>query len=289
MNKKGKTVSKAMADEDVMGMYIREICRIPLLSREEENKIARAAAQGNADARERLINGNLRFVINVAKKYQGCGLPLADLISEGNIGLMQAVDKFDADRGFRFISYAVWWIRQSMLIALYHKSRLIRLPLQCAGHLVRIEKAKKMLAGNSNSEPEIHEIAEFLSMDKDDVGDIMAISREVVSLEKEVTSESGALPLGCFIEDDRYDTPEQVAEKNALAYDIDKLLETLDSTEAEVLRFRFGLGQHHYPMFLQEIGERYNLSKERIRQIEKNALGHLRSPSRKARLMAYIA
>ena len=275
-------------DENVLAIYLNEISRIPLLTREEENEAARAAAKGNLAARNKLINGNLRFVVNVAKKYQGQGIPLADLISEGNIGLIQAVERYDAERGYHFISYAVWWIRQSILKALSEKSRLIRLPVNRAADLVRIEKTKKVLPDGQNSDNEIKEIAHMLNMDEGHVEDMIAISREIVSLEKQVNTGKWATPLGYFVEDIRYETPDQEMIRKALEADIDDLLNTLDSREAEIIRCRYGLGLQH-PLSLKEIGDRFDLTKERIRQIEEKALVRLQHPSRKEKLEAYVA
>ena len=285
---KEKKTRTATDDENVLAMYLNEISRIPLLSREEEDEVAHAAAKGSIAARNKLINGNLRFVVNVAKKYQGQGIPLADLISEGNVGLVQAVERFDPDRGCHFISYAVWWIRQSILSALCKKSRLIRLPVNRAADLVKIEKAKKIVSDQTCGEPETREIAQLLSMEESYIEEIIAMSRDLVSLGKSVNTEKGSTPLGGFVVDNRYDAPEQEAIKRALALDIDEMLETLDSKEAEIIRFRFGLGQQR-PMSLKEIGEYFGLSKERIRQIEKKALVRLQHPSRKAILAAYVA
>ena len=285
---KRKKTKMAMADENVLSMYLNEINRIPLLTREEEDEIARAAAEGNMAARDRLINGNLRFVVSVAKKYQGQGIPLADLISEGNIGLIQAVKKYDASRGYHFISYAVWWIRQTILKALCEKSRLIRLPVNRAGDLIRIEKAKKTLAGQLSGEDETREIARLLGMEETHVEEMMAISREIVSLEKNINTSKGASPLSSFVTDNRYNTPEWEAMREALAADIGELLDTLDSREAEILRFRYGLGQQK-PLSLKELGELFDLTKERIRQIEENALKRLRHSSRRGKLEVYVA
>jgi len=279
---------KSNADENILSMYFNEISRIPLLTREEEDKAARAAAKGNIAARDKLINSNLRFVVTVAKKYQGLGIPLVDLINEGNIGLISAVEKFDADRGYHFISYAVWWIRQSILKALYETSRLIRLPVNQTSGLINIRKAKKILDGYYSTENQIQEIAQMLDVEEGYVSDILAISREVVSLEKLVNTETGTLSLGTIVVDTRYDTPEQVVMDKSLAKDIDNVLNTLDGKEAEIIRLRYGLGQQP-PLSLKEIGERFNLTKERIRQIEEKAISRLQHLSRRVKLAAYVA
>jgi RNA polymerase primary sigma factor len=244
--------------------------------------------QGDLAARNRLITGNLRFVVNVVKKYQGQGIPLADLISEGNVGLMHAVERYDVNRGYRFISYAVWWIRQSILKALSEKSRLIRLPANRTGDLIRIEKARKALPCNLGSDNEVREIAGLLDMDESHVEEMMAISREIISLEKQISTNNGASMLGDFLEDKRYGAPDQEVIRKALAADIDEVLGTLDVREAEVIRSRYGLGLQK-PLSLKEIGERYDLTKERIRQIEKKALSRLQHSSRKNRLEIYVA
>ncbi|MDR2517267.1 MAG: RNA polymerase sigma factor RpoD/SigA [Spirochaetaceae bacterium] len=276
------------ADENTLSMYLKEINRVPLLSREEEDHIARAAAQGDRAARNRLVNANLRFVVNVAKKYQGQGLPLQDLISEGNIGLLNAVERFDVDKGYHFISYAVWWIRQAILKAICEKSRMIRLPLNRANELVQIEKARKLCQNYGNAESEIQEIARLLDMDAGHVSDIINISRDLVSLESPVFAGRDSSLLGDFIEDDGYRAPEQAAIDSNLQTDIESVLETLDKKEAEIIRFRYGL-VGGIPLSLKEIGDRFNLTKERIRQIEKKALKRLQHPMRKQVLEAYVA
>ncbi|MDR2363760.1 MAG: RNA polymerase sigma factor RpoD/SigA [Spirochaetaceae bacterium] len=269
-------------------MYLKEINRIPLLTRDEEEAIARAAAKGSQAAREKLVNSNLRFVVNVAKKYQGQGLPLSDLISEGNIGLLNAIERYDVEKGYHFISYAVWWIRQAILKAICEKSRMIRLPLNRANELVQIEKARKIVQADNNSEAEITEIARLLDMDAGQVSDLINISRDLVSLENPIYTDKDSSILGDFIEDESYAAPDEHAVKATLQNDIEMVLSTLNQKEAAIIRFRFGLG-NSLPMSLKEIGDRFNLTKERIRQIEKKALKRLQHPSRQRLLECYVA
>jgi RNA polymerase primary sigma factor len=287
-NVKGTKSYKSISDENVLSMYLREINRIPLLTREEEDKTARAAANGNPAAREKLVNANLRFVVNVAKKYQGQGLPLPDLISEGNIGLINAVERYDVDKGYHFISYAVWWIRQAILKAICEKARMIRLPLNRANELVQIEKARKVVQERENTETEIHEIARLLDMDAEHVADMINISRDLISLENPVYANKDSSTIGDFIEDENYRAPDSQVVDNALHDDLESVLETLNKKEADIIRFRYGLG-NRVPMSLKEIGDRFNLTKERIRQIEKKALKRLQHPSRMHLLAAYVA
>ena len=269
-----------------LAVYLKEINNIPLLNREEEDQIAHDAAAGNTMARERLVNANLRFVVNIAKKYQGFGLPLEDLISEGNIGLLNAVDRFDTEKGYHFISYAVWWIRQAIMSALCEKPRMIRLPSNRAAELVKIEKAKKLVKKQFTAEGETARIAEFLNMDEDLVCDLINISRDMLSLDNPVSNDRETL-LRDFIEDDRYNAPEKDAELKLMEEDIKNVLDTLDKDEADIIRCHYGLGR--YPMSLKEIGAKYNLSKERIRQIEAKALSRLQNPLRKKILQVYVA
>jgi RNA polymerase primary sigma factor len=287
--KKAKTGKGFCSDGNVLSMYLTEINRIPLLTREEEDKTARAAAKGDEEARKKLVSANLRFVVNVAKKYQGQGLPLPDLISEGNIGLLNAVERFDVDKGYHFISYAVWWIRQAVLKAICEKSRMIRLPLNRANELVQIEKARKLSQECHNAEREIQEIARLCRMDSSHVADLINISREFVSLDNPVyNGDKGSSILGDFIEDENYRAPDQDAVEGALHDDIETVLETLNQKEADIIRCRYGLG-NKVPMSLKEIGDRFHLTKERIRQIEKKALKRLQHPSRQRILESYVA
>jgi RNA polymerase primary sigma factor len=269
-------------------MYLKEINRIPLLSRADEDKYARAAALGEKHARDMLVKSNLRFVVNVAKKYQNQGLPLADLISEGNIGLINAIERYDVDKGYHFISYAVWWIRQAILKAICEKSRMIRLPLNRANELVQIEKARKMLEGAMTEDEEIKEIARLLEMDADHVADLVAVSREFVSLETPVFDERDSSVVGDFIENTAYTAPEDYVIEQNLKDDINEVLHTLSDKEREVIEYRFGLNGHR-AMSLKEIGDRFKLTKERIRQIEKSALTRLSQPNRTEQLESYVA
>ncbi len=287
-NKRVTTASTSFDDENIISLYLKEINRIPLLSREEENHYARLAAQGDKAAKEKLVNANLRFVVNVAKKYQNQGLPLADLINEGNIGLMNAIERFDVEKGFHFISYAVWWIRQAILKAISEKARMIRLPLNRANELVQIDKARKELQVGKAEEPEIDEIAEATMMDKDHVANLINISQDLVSLETPVYADKGASQLGDFIEDRDYRAPEEVAMDNSLKDDINKVLKTLSEKEAEIIQYRYGLNGRT-PLSLKDIGDKYNLTKERIRQIEKKAIKRLQHPSRSMHLESYTA
>jgi RNA polymerase primary sigma factor len=275
------------SEENVLSLYLKEINKIPLLSRLEEETFARSAAAGEQSAKEKLIRANLRFVVNVAKKYQNQGLPLADLISEGNIGLMNAIERFDVDKGYHFISYAVWWIRQAILKAICEKSRMIRLPLNRANELVQIEKVKKDLQSEQNIVSETDAIAKKLDIDREHVADLINISRELISLDTPVYSEKDSSLLGDFVEDKGQHLPDDMVIENSLREDINTILKTLSEKESEIIQYRFGLNGQR-PMSLKEIGTKYKLTKERIRQIEKKALKRLQHPSRSHMLRAYL-
>ena len=276
-------------DENILSMYLKDINKVSLLSRDEETDLALKAKAGDKAAKDKIVNANLRFVVNVAKKYQNHGLDLPDLISEGNIGLLTAVDRFDVSKGYHFISYAVWWIRQAILKAICEKSRAIRLPLNRANELVQIEHARKLMTGDKTEEQEFAEVARMLKMDKQHVREMVNISRDMISLDAQVaSSDNDRTSVSDFIEDKRYDNPDEEAISNAMKRDIGKVLNTLKPNEAKVLSLRYGLNGTR-PMSLKEVGDTCNLTKERIRQIEKHAIVRMRHPRRMQRLEAYIA
>ena len=273
-------------DDSVLSLYLRDINRIPLLTREQEIDYATRARDGDEAAKEHLVRANLRFVVNVAKKYQNQGLPLTDLISEGNIGLMNAVERFDVTKGYHFISYAVWWIRQAILKAVCEKSRMIRLPLNRANELVQIEKARKQLQGDRSADPKLAAVAKAVDMPSAHVESLVSISRDLVSLDSPVGVDRDASTIGDFVADSDYQSPEEQAQDSALKDQINKVLATLTEKEADIIVRRFGLNGKQ-PLSLKEIGARYRLTKERIRQIEKKALRRLRHPSRSQYLEAF--
>jgi len=276
-------------DENILAMYLKDINKIPMISHEEEVELANKAHAGDKAAMNKLVNSNLRFVVNVAKKYQKHGLDLTDLINEGNIGLITAVNKFDVSKGYHFISYAVWWIRQSILKAICEKSRAIRLPLNRANELVQIEQARKIVGSKKTEQQEYEEIGAMLNMDAKHVRDMINISRDMISLDAEINdSDSGHAKIGDFFEDASYDRPEEQAIGQSLREEINNVVDSLRPNEARVIKMRYGLNGAK-PMSLKEVGEECDLTKERIRQIEKHAIVRLQHPTRSRRLEAYVA
>ena len=279
----------AKQNDEILSYYMKDIQKIPLLTREEEVELAKKARNGDKLAREKIARANLRFVVSVAKKYQNRGLELADLISEGNMGLLNAIEMFDESKGYHFISYAVWWIRQSILKALNEKVRAIRLPINKMYELGQIEKVKAHIHENLSEEEELAEISRLCGLKKDYVRDMLNISQDVISFDRIVRNNDGtSLTVGDFIEDKIHDKPEDEAIENNLVEKIDEVLSTLDAREAEILRLRYGLSGRK-ALSLAEIGVQYNVSKERIRQIEKKAVTHLQSPRKSRQLEAFIA
>ena len=276
-------------DDEVLALYLKDINRIPLLTREEEITLSQKAKNGDKAAKDKIVTANLRFVVNIAKKYQNHGLDLTDLISEGNIGILTAIEKFEPAKGYHFISYAVWWIRQSILKAICEKSRTIRLPLNRANELVQIEHARKIVHGKKSETQEFEEIAQMLNMTPAHVRDMINISREMISLDAEINnSDSDHTSIADFQEDTINKRPEEIAIEQSMAEEIDNVLETLRPNEANVMRLRFGLNGEK-PMSLKEVGDACHLTKERIRQIEKHAIGRLQHPTRARRLSSFVA
>ena len=284
---KNKIEIMSRLDVGSLAVYFHEINEIPLLTREEEVMLAREVKEGSKEAKDRLIKANLRFVVNVAKHYQNKGLSLSDLISEGNLGLITAVDKFDVDKGYHFITYAVWWIRQAILKAIYEKSRMIRLPLNRAIELVQIENAKKSIEQYKEGEADIDEIVDYLGIDKKRVTDLINASKDIISLETPLSSEKNANTISDLSIDSKGEKPELVIINRKLEESIEEVLSTLSEKESNVIKYRFGL-EGERPYSLKEIGDKYNLTKERIRQIEKKAISRLRHPTRRRRLESYV-
>ncbi len=280
------TNTNKQVENSSVSLYMKDIERVPLLSRDEEYTLALRAKNGDSYARNRLLEANLRFVVSIAKQYQNRGLPLADLISEGNLGLMTALDKFEPEKGYHFISYAVWWIRQSILKAIGEKSRMIRLPMNRAADLAQVMQAKAKIEKDGECEVSIEDLAVECGMSKEDIVELMQISREVSSLDAPVGADESA-SFGDFIESEN-DKPDEVVMEEALKASVNKILDTLPERERTIIELRFGLNNKK-PMSLKEVGELYNLTKERIRQIEKKVLLQLANDKEVQELKAYIA
>lgn len=265
------------SDNEVLSTYLKAIDKIPLLTYEEEYDLALKAKKGDKKARERLINSNLRFVVSVAKKFRGQGIPLEDLINEGNIGLMTAVDKFEPEKGYHFISYAVWWVRQAILKALAEQSRPVRLPLNRSNELIQIVRAKnELLKSGENSDPSAEDIAEKTGLERNLVKSLMDITREMISFDSPIKGdEDGDSSYFDFVED-KSQTPEEDVVNHMMEKDVRSLLGVLGDKERDIIEKRYGFNGRE-PMSLKAIGDEYNLTKERIRQIEKSALEKLRN------------
>ena len=266
--------------------YLQEIGRIDLLTTEQEIELAVRIKKGEQSALEDLAKANLRFVVSVAKQYQNQGLSLGDLINEGNLGLLKAAKRFDETRGFKFISYAVWWIRQSILQALAEQSRIVRLPLNRIGALNRIGKAYSNLEQEFEREPNADEIAKELDMDSADIADTLKLSSRHVSMDAPFTQgeENSLLDV---IQNELQPSPDHILMDESLKEEIERALSTLSEREAEVVKLYFGLC-NETSLTLEEIGERFNLTRERVRQIKEKAIRRLRHTSRSKNLKAYL-
>jgi RNA polymerase primary sigma factor len=266
--------------------YLQDIGKVDLLTPEEEIELAVRIKKGDQSAMEKLTKANLRFVVSVAKQYQNQGLSLGDLINEGNLGLIKSVRRFDETRGFKFISYAVWWIRQSILQALAEQSRIVRLPLNRVGALNKIGKTYSNLKQEFEREPSAEEMAEALEMDVSEISDAMKLSSKQVSVDAPFSlgEENSLLDV---IQDDQQPSPDNELISESLKTEVKSVLALLPEREAEVIRLYFGL-DGEYPMTLEEIGEKFNLTRERVRQIKEKAIRRLRHNSKSNILKSYL-
>ena len=271
---------------DPIREYLKEIGSIPLLSAQEEYDLARKKAEGDTDAQKQLVEANLRLVGSIAKHYTGRGMSFLDLVQEGNIGLMRAVEKFDYTKGYRLSTYATWWVKQAITRALADQSRTIRLPVHMVETVNRIRRAQRNLSVSLGREPSVDELAENLGMTRRRVTELLQASGDTVSLETPVGDEDGS-SLGDFVADDSNESTEDKAESFLLREEIDEMLKGLSPREREVIILRFGL-ETGKPMTLEEVGKRFNVTRERIRQIETAALRKLRNPSKSKKVRDFL-
>ncbi len=280
------TKSTLNRSDHTLDQYLQEIGEVSLLNHEEEIELARRIREGDELSLERLTKANLRFVVSVAKQYQSQGLSLGDLINEGNLGLIKAANRFDETRGFKFISYAVWWIRQSILQALAEQSRIVRLPLNRVGTMNKIGKAFSALEQEFEREPSPEEIAELLEISDFEVSDTIQKSGKHLSLDAPFSEEEENRLLD-IIENQDQPAPDNTLISESLRIELDRALSTLTQREAEVVKLYFGLDLET-PLTLEEIGEKFNLTRERVRQIKEKALRRLRHASRSKPLRSYL-
>jgi len=266
--------------------YLEEINKVPLLKPEEEIDLAKRIKKNSKLALKKLVEANLRFVVSVAKDYQNQGLPLSDLINEGNLGLMKAAERFDETRGFKFISYAVWWIRQSILQAIAEHSRIVRLPLNRVGMLNKIGKKYNELEQEYEREPSTEEIAVELEIKDYDVSDALRISKRHLSLDAPLQEDEKSVLMDT-VPDKVNPLPDQTLMKESLGVDIDNVLNSLTEREAKIIKLYFGIGMER-SLTLEEIGEEFRLTRERVRQIKEKAINRLRHKSRSKALRAYL-
>lgn len=280
------SVPDGISIEDPVRMYLKEIGKVPLLSAEEEIELAKRMAEGDEDAKKRLAEANLRLVVSIAKRYVGRGMLFLDLIQEGNLGLIKAVEKFDYEKGFKFSTYATWWIRQAITRAIADQARTIRIPVHMVETINKLIRVSRQLLQELGREPSPEEIAEELDMPVERVREILKISQEPVSLETPIGEEEDS-HLGDFIQDDNVPVPAEAAAATLLKEQLGEVLNTLTDREQKVLRLRFGMNDGR-ARTLEEVGKEFDVTRERIRQIEAKALRKLRHPSRSRKLRDYL-
>ena len=278
--------SNSAKDNDPVRMYLKEIGVVPLLSNEEEKELAIAVENGDLEAKQRLAEANLRLVVSIAKRYVGRGMQFLDLIQEGNMGLMKAVDKFDYSKGFKFSTYATWWIRQAITRAIADQARTIRIPVHMVETINKLVREQRNLLQELGQDPTPEQIAERMDMTPDKVREILKIAQEPVSLETPIGEEDDS-HLGDFIEDEVIENPVDYTTRVVLREQLDEVLDTLTDREENVLRLRFGLDDGKMRT-LEDVGKVFNVTRERIRQIEAKALRKLRHPSRSKQLKDFI-
>ena len=279
-------VEENIATDDPVRMYLKEIGKVPLLTPEEEQDLARRMSEGDDLARQKLTEANLRLVVSIAKRYVGRGMLFLDLIQEGNLGLMKAVEKFDYTKGYKFSTYATWWIRQSITRAIADQARTIRIPVHMVETINKVVRASRQLLQELGHDPSAEEIAEALGMPADKVRDILKIAQEPVSLETPIGEEEDS-HLGDFISDEGASEPSEAASQSLLNEALLEVMDTLTEREQRVLKLRFGL-EDGRTRTLEEVGKEFNVTRERIRQIEAKALRKLRHPSRSKRLRDFL-
>ena len=286
LDKSDLSVPEGVSIEDPVRMYLKEIGKVPLLSAEEEIELAKKMEQGDENAKKRLAEANLRLVVSIAKRYVGRGMLFLDLIQEGNLGLIKAVEKFDYRKGYKFSTYATWWIRQAITRAIADQARTIRIPVHMVETINKLIRVSRQLLQELGREPTPEEIAEEMDMPVDRVREILKISQEPVSLETPIGEEEDS-HLGDFIQDDNVPVPADAAAFTLLKEQLVEVLGTLTEREQKVLRLRFGLDDGR-ARTLEEVGKEFNVTRERIRQIEAKALRKLRHPSRSRKLKDYL-
>lgn len=278
---------KTSGSADPVRMYLKEIGRIPLLSREEEIRLAQRAEGGDIKAKEKLTSSNLRLVVSIAKKYIGRGMTFLDLIQEGNKGLIRAVEKYDWTKGFKFSTYATWWIRQAITRAIADQARTIRIPVHMVETINKLMRTSRKLMQDLGREPTPEEIGKVMDLDPEKVREILKVSQNTTSLESPVGDGEDDSILGDFIADDKQTTPYDSTSQHMLTENIREVLSALSDREARVLEMRFGL-EGGKPMTLEEVGRKFGVTRERIRQIEAKALRKLRHPSKRKRLQDFL-